>query len=100
MSFQFIDIDYSDNFEKAIEAKVIAEQKAQEAVNKTKQVEEESKQKVIAAEADAKAISIKAEALSKNKSLIEYEMAQRWDGKMPTTVVGGNTNSLLQLPIK
>ena len=100
VSFQFNNIDYSDNFEKAIEAKVIAEQKAQESANKTKQVEEESKQKIIAAEADAKAMSIKAEALSKNKSLIEYEMAQRWDGKMPTTVIGGNTNSLLQLPIK
>lgn len=100
VSFQFNNIDYSDNFEKAIEAKVIAEQKAQESANKTKQIEEEAKQKVIAAEAEAKAMQIQAEALAKNKSLIEYEMAKKWDGKMPTTVIGGNTNSLLQLPIK
>lgn len=99
VSFQFNNIDYSDNFEQAIEAKVIAEQKAQEAVNKTKQIEEEAKQKVIAAEAEAKSMQIKADALSKNKSLIEYEMAKKWDGKMPTTVIGGGSNNLLQLPL-
>lgn len=97
VTFQFNDIDYSDNFEKAIEAKVIAEQKAQEAANKTKQVEQEAKQKVIAAQAEAEAMKIKAEALAKNPALIEYEKAQKWDGKMPTTVLGGNTGTLIQL---
>lgn len=99
ITIQFNNIDYSDAFEKSIEEKVIAAQKAEKAENDTKRIGEEAKQKVIAAEADAKAMAIKAEALSKNKSLIEYEMAQKWDGKMPTTVIGGSSNNLLQLPI-
>ena len=67
ITFQFINIDYSDKFEGAIEDKVIAEQKAQEAVNNTKRIKEEAEQKLISAKAEAEAMEIKSEALSKNK---------------------------------
>ena len=61
VSFQMSNIDYSDNFEAGIEAKVLAEQKAQEAKNKTLQIEEEARQKVIKAKGDADAAVAEAE---------------------------------------
>ena len=88
--FLFENTDYSDAFEKAIEDKVIAEQKAQEAVNNTKRITEEANQQVISAKAEAEAMEIKSEALSKNKGLTEYEAVQKWDGKLPQYMLGNS----------
>ncbi len=90
ITFQFINIDYSDKFEGAIEDKVIAEQKAQEAVNNTKRIREEADQKVISAKAEAEAMEIKSQALAKNKGLTEYEAVQKWDGKLPQYMLGNS----------
>jgi regulator of protease activity HflC (stomatin/prohibitin superfamily) len=84
--FQITDINYSNSFEKAIEEKVTAEQEALKAKNKTVQIEEEAKQKVIAAEAEAKSMEIRAQALSQNKSLVQYEAVQKWDGTLPRCI--------------
>lgn len=81
-------IDYSDVFENAIEAKVVATQKAEEAKNKTIQVEEEAKQTVLKAEAEAKSMAIRSEALSKNQNLVAYEAVQKWDGVLPVNIYG------------
>ncbi|MBN2676401.1 MAG: prohibitin family protein, partial [Alphaproteobacteria bacterium] len=96
--FAIENIDYSDVFEDAIEAKVVASQRANEAENKTRQISEEAKQKLIAAQAEAKAMTIKAQALAQNKSLINYEAVQKWDGKMPT--VTGGSIPFLNLDLK
>ena len=89
-SFQIIDINYSDVFEKAIESKVTAEQEALKAKNKTVQVEEEARQKIISAEAEAKSMAIRAHALTQNKALVEYEAVQKWDGKLPEYMMGNS----------
>ena len=86
--FQMTEINYSEVFERAIESKVTAEQEALKAKNKTVQVQEEARQKVIAAEAEAKSMAIRAQALSQNKSLVQYEAVQKWDGKMPQYMMG------------
>ena len=86
--FQMVDINYSKVFEQAIESKGTAEQEALKAKNKTVQVQEEAKQKVIAAEAEARSMSIRAQALAQNKSLVQYEAVQKWDGKMPQYMLG------------
>lgn len=88
--FLFENTDYSDAFEKAIEDKVIADQKAQEAVNNTKRITEEANQKKITAQAEAEAMEIKSEALSKNKGLTEYEAVKKWDGKLPQYMLGNS----------
>ena len=89
-SFQIIDINYSEVFERAIESKVTAEQEALKAKNKTVQVEEEAKQKLISAEAEAKSMKIRATALTQNKALVEYEAVQKWDGKLPEYMMGNS----------
>ena len=88
--FQMTEINYSDVFERAIESKVTAEQEALKAKNKTVQVQEEAKQKVIAAEAEARSMAIRAQALAQNKSLVQYEAVQKWDGKMPQYMLGNS----------
>jgi regulator of protease activity HflC (stomatin/prohibitin superfamily) len=99
VTFQFINIDYSDKFEDAIENKVIAEQRAQQAVNDTKRIQEEAEQKVITAKAEAEAMRIKSQALRENKGLTEYEAVLRWDGKLPQYMMG-NTVPMINLGTK
>ena len=33
-------------------------------------------------------MAIRAQALTQNKSLVEYEAVQKWDGKMPQYMLG------------
>lgn len=90
-NFQMINIDYSSQFEQAIEKKVIAEQAALEEANRTKQVEQTSKQKVVAAKAEAESMRIRANALAQNPKLVSYEAVQKWDGKLPQIMTGNST---------
>lgn len=85
----FTDIDFSKEFNAAIEAKVTAEQEAQAQKNKLESVKYQAQQKVAAAEAEAESIRIQTEALSQNQNLIELEKARKWDGHLPQTIVGG-----------
>lgn len=96
-NFQMINIDYSDQFENAIEKKVVAEQAALEEANKTKQVEQKAKQQVIAAEAEARSMKIRATALANNPKLVNYEFVQKWDGKLPQIMTGDSMPILMNL---
>lgn len=87
-NFELTNFDFNDAFEQAVEAKVIAIQKAEESKNKTVRVREEADQKLIAAQAEAKSMRIRAQALTQNKSLVEYEAVQKWDGKLPEFMSG------------
>lgn len=90
-NFQMINIDYSNQFEQAIEKKVIAEQTALEEANITKQVEQRAKQKVVDAKAEAESMRIRANALAQNPKLVSYEAVQKWDGKLPQFITGNST---------
>lgn len=87
--FQITNIDYSDQFEKAVEDKVVAQQRAIEEANRTKQVEEQAKQTIEKAKAEAQSITIRASALEKNAKLIELEAVNKWNGVLPQYVLGG-----------
>ncbi len=82
------DIEYTSQYETAIEQKQIATQKAIEAKNKTEQVREEAAQKVLSANAEAESMRIRSQALKENKGLVEYEAVQKWDGKLPVNIYG------------
>lgn len=107
-------IDFTDAFENAVEAKQVATQEAQKArtqqEQQTMEAQQEAQRKKIAAEAaadvtrteaDAKAyetrVQAEAEAEANQKvaasitdSLISYVQAQNWDGKLPGTYVGSD----------
>lgn len=86
--FEITDIEYTREFENSVEQKVIAQQKAIEEQNRTKQIEEQARQKVLSAEAEAKSIQIRAQALERNAKLVEWEAVQKWDGKLPQYMLG------------
>ena len=90
IQFQLVDIDFDDDFEKAIKDKQVAEQAALKAKNVTIQVEEKAKQTKIAAEAEAEAMRIKANALERNPKLVEYEAVQKWNGELPHYMLGNS----------
>lgn len=90
-------VDFEDSYEKAVEAKVVAVQHAAEAKNHTIEVQEKAKQSLIAADAEAKSMQIRSQALSQNHGLVEYEAVQKWDGKLPTYMMGGQSMPFLNL---
>ena len=92
-------IDFSDVFEKSIEEKQVQQQRALAAKNKTAEIEELARQRLITAESEAKAMQIKGDALRANHGLVELEAVNRWDGKMPQTLMLGE-NSKTFLPAK
>ncbi len=96
--FELTNVDYNDQFEAAVEAKVVAVQKAIEAKNKTVQVQEEANQKVISAQAEAESMQIRSEALSKNQGLVAYEAVQKWNGVLPTMMLGSESVPFISVP--
>jgi prohibitin 2 len=95
--FEITDIAYTHEFENSVEQKVIAQQKAIEEQNRTKQIEEQARQKVLSAEAEAKSIQIRAQALEKNAKLVEWEAVQKWNGVLPQYMLGSGTTPFINL---
>lgn len=112
-SVQVENIDFSDAYEKAIEARMSAEvqvktreqQLATEQVQaqiRVTQAQAEADSKVAQAKADAEAtrlrgnaeadaIQAKAKALASNQNLVELTKAERWNGVLPTTMLPNST---------
>jgi prohibitin 2 len=95
--FEITDISYTTEFETSVEQKVIAQQKAIEEQNRTKQIEEQARQKVLSAEAEAKSMQIRAEALEQNAKLVEWEAVQKWNGVLPQYMLGSGTTPFINL---
>jgi len=95
--FEITDIAYTHEFENSVEQKVIAQQKAIEEQNRTKQIEEQARQKVLSAEAEAKSIQIRAQALERNAKLVEWEAVQKWNGVLPQYMLGNGATPFINL---
>lgn len=100
----FTDIDFSKDFNAAIEAKVTAEQEAQAQKNKLESVKYQAQQKIETAKAEAESIRIQTEALSQNQNLIELEKAKALRASaekgvkiVPDTVIGSDVAALFNI---
>lgn len=102
------DLRLPRNVTEAINAKIQATQMAEQRKNEVAQAEAEAAKEVAKADGEAKArlalahaeaeaIRIKGEALRLNPNVIELNMIERWDGKLPVYQLG-NSSSLIQLP--
>lgn len=86
--FSIINFDFSDNYEKAVEEKQVAEQNALKAQNDLKRIQVEAEQRVAQATAEAEAIRIQSEALKQNQGLIQLEAVKKWNGALPGIMLG------------
>lgn len=98
VSVSLTNIDFSDQFETAVEEKMIAEQTKLKAEyeNETKiaKAEAEAKAKIVSAEAEAKANKLLEKSLT--DKILQEMYLQKWDGKLPQVVSDGKT--IMQLP--
>jgi len=101
-SVQVENIDFSDAYEQSIEQRMLAEvevQKVQQNAQREKvqaeilviQAKAEADAKKLQGDAEAHAINARGKALRDNPSLVELVQAEKWDGKLPTTMVPGQT---------
>lgn len=113
-------IDFTDAFEQAVEAKQVATQTKQRAETEQAQMTMEAQQSAerqrIQAQADADIVRIQAESAqyagereaemnrklseSLTPELVQYYYAQRWDGVLPGTMFLGSDSTIPMLPIK
>ena len=110
---------FSEQFTRAVEAKVEAEQRALQASNELRRIEIEAQQaeakaigdqkaniaraeglrqaNILEAEGEAAAIKIIDEQLRNNPNYLEWLKTQRWDGKLPLVIGEGGT-PFIQIP--
>src|SRR5258708_5445920 len=97
-----VTVAFSQEYEKAIESKQVAQQRAEQAKYELQQAQVEAEKKVASAKGEAEAIQIRGDALAKNPAVIELELINKWDGKAPDSLVtsgsGGSASSII-LPI-
>jgi prohibitin 2 len=85
-------IDLSSDLERAIEAKMVAEQQAAQARFSQQQTQVEAETAVIKAKGEAEAIRVRGEALKVNPAFLRLQMVERWNGKAPLVVPIGANN--------
>lgn len=89
-SLNFANLDLNKEYQNAVEQKMIAKQLAEKAKNETVRIQEEARQTVETAKAEAESMRIKTQALAQNKGLVEFEIAKKWDGKLPQYMMGNS----------
>lgn len=87
-----VNFGFSAEYQKAIEAKVIATQQKQKAEQDLERIKVEAASRIAQAEGEAKAIAIQANAITSNggAQYVQLQAIQKWDGKLPNTVLGNN----------
>lgn len=95
-------IGFTDEYNKAIEAKTTNEQKAQAEKAQLEIVKAQNEQKISAAEAEAKVMELQNSQITENtlklKELeIQQKLIEKWNGAYPTTMLGDSANMLFNL---
>ncbi len=90
-----VDLTFSTEFSKAVEEKQIAEQRAQRAVYIAQEAEQEAEANVNRAKGQAEAQRLLRETLT--PELLQKQAIEKWDGRFPTVMGGGNTVPFINL---
>ena len=98
------EVYYNKAYEQAINNKKLAEQEALRLIEVTKQKEEKLLQSKIDkdiaiqyAEGEAKALKIKGSAINANPKIIQLEWIHKWDGQLPTYMMGKDNGIILNV---
>ncbi len=98
ISVQIENIDFSDAYEQSVEQRMLAQVEIQRREQNLRTVEVEAQIARTRAEGEAEAIRLRgdaegaairarAEALRSNADLVQLQAVEKWDGKLPTTMV-------------
>jgi len=95
------DFNFSEDYNRAIEAKVTAQQNALKAENDLNRIKIEAEQKVTQAEAEAKALEVQKQQIT--PELIQLRtiemMQQHWDGHLPDVYMAGQGGALPMIDV-
>lgn len=91
-------IDLTDDLEKAIEQKTIAEQQSLKKNFELDIATKDAEIKRVTAKGEADAIRLQGEALKASPNVIELEIIRKWDGRAPQTVVTDKGGANIVLP--
>ncbi len=94
-----VDFDFSAEFNRAIEAKVTAEQSALQSKNVLEQKKYEAEQTITTARAEAEKIRIQAESISKQggQSYVQLKAIEKWNGVLPVQMIPNATVPFLDI---
>jgi len=98
-AIQITQFSFSKEYNAAIEAKQTSIQQALKAENDLKRVEIEARQRIAEAQGEAEAIRIQTQAIKEQggAEYVKLKAIEKWDGVMPTTVLGKDSNTLINL---
>lgn len=82
------DLNFSKEFNAAIEQKAVAQQEVERARQELERVKVEAESKIEAARAEAEAQRLQQQTLT--DAMIKKMWIEKWDGKLPTTATGDN----------
>ena len=98
------EVYYNEDYEKAINAKKLEEQRTLALIEITKQKRELEVQAEIEkniaiekAKGEAEALRIKGQSIVTNPKIIQLEWIQKWDGKLPTYMLSDKSGMLLNI---
>lgn len=96
------EVFYNPDYEKIINAKKLAEQEVMRLEQVTRQKSElllqariEKDITITSAQAESEALRIKGNAITNNPKIIQLEYLKTWNGVLPTTMIGGNSQGFL-----
>jgi len=95
--FNIVNFEFSDEFNRAVEAKQTAQQNALKAQQDLERIEIEAKQKVTQAQAEADSIKLIQEMLKTSPEYIEYIKWSTWNGVLPQVMTNGNSDFILDI---
>jgi regulator of protease activity HflC (stomatin/prohibitin superfamily) len=98
------EVFYNPQYEESINNKKLAEQEALRLIEVTKQKQEQLKQAEIdkniqiqKAEGESRALQIKGQSISNNPKIIELEWINKWNGELPTYMMGSGQGVMIDL---
>lgn len=101
--FAIVNFAFSSSFSGAIEAKVRAEQEKLKADRDLQRIQVEAEQRIASAKAEAEGLRLQRQEVT--PLLLELRRVEndsmaiaKWDGKLPTTSLGGSSHALFNLP--
>ena len=98
-NISLVNFGFSPEYQKAIEAKVISVQQTAKAQQDLERIKVEANSRIAQADGEAKAIAIQAAAIQSNggANYVQLQWIEKWDGKLPTTVLGGDSKTLMNI---